>query len=121
MKPPILMRYEYWRNSMFSFVRMIGAVEWLGKIYVIVNKDGITLDELTDPESKYYLGDDAEVYIPHGEPSDLVMKEWVPIYKALGREKMLELAAKDTPLVEALKIVKEMKTRTLRPKKRLVL
>lgn len=43
------------------------------------------------------------------------------VYKALGREKMLEMAEKNTPLVEALKIMKDLKTRTLRPKKKLVL
>lgn len=112
MKLPIFMSSEYWSNSIFSFVRMTGAMKWNGKIYLIVNKEGVTLDELSNPDSKYYLGDDVEDFIPPDEPADLVMKEWVPIYKALGRAKMMEFAKKGTPLVEALKIVKNLKTQT---------
>lgn len=115
------MTAENWRSGMFSLASIYGGMKWHGKQYLIVNKEGTTLAELSNPHSRYYVGDGAEHAIPPGEPADMVMKEWVPIYKALGRDKVIELAAKDTPLVEALKIVKDLKTRTLRPKKRLVL
>lgn len=121
MKLPILMTEEYWRNGVFSVARIYGGMTWNGQQYLIVNKEGATIMELSNPHSRYYVGDGAEHAISPGEPADMIMKEWVPIYKALGRDKVIELAAKDTPLVEALKIVKEMKTRTLRPKKKLVL
>ena len=121
MKLPILMTAENWRSGMFSLASIYGGMKWHGKQYLIVNKEGATLAELSNPHSKYYIGDDANITIPPGEPADLVMTEWVPVYKALGREKMLEMAEKGTPLVEALKIMKDLKTRTLRPKKKLVL
>lgn len=121
MKLPILIPEEHWRNGIFSVAHIYGGMTWNGQQYLIVNKEGATIMELSNPHSKYYVGDGAEYAIPPGEPADMVMKEWVPIYKNLGRDKVIELAAKDTPLVEALKIVKEMKTRALRPKKKLVL
>lgn len=45
--------------------------------------------------------------IPPGEPVDLCLFEWVPIYKALGREKTLELVKEGVTLKEAKKIVSE--------------
>lgn len=121
MSNPILMTEEYWMNSPYSLARIYGGMTLNGQPYLIVNKDGATLAELSNPHSKYYVGDDTEHAIPPGEPADMVMKEWVPIYKALGRDRILEMAEKNTPLVEALKMVKELKSRTLRPKKRLIL
>lgn len=121
MKLPILMTEKYWRNDIFSVARIYGGITWNGQQYLIVNKEGATMMELSNPHSRYYVGDSVEYAIPPGEPADMAMKEWVPIYKALGRDKVIELAAKETPLVEALKMVKEMKTHTLRPKKKLVL
>lgn len=121
MKLPILIPEEHWRNGIFSVASIYGGMTWNGQQYLIVNKEGATIMELSNPHSKYYVGDGAEHAIPPGEPADLVMMEWVPVYKALGREKMLEMAEKGTPLVEALKIMKDLKTRTLRPKKKLVL
>lgn len=121
MKLPILMPEEDRSKGFFSTARIYGGMTWNGQQYLIVNKEGTTIMELSNPHSRYYVGDGAEHTIPPGEPADMVMKEWVPIYKALGRDKVIELTAKDTPLVEALKIVKEMKTRALRPKKKLVL
>lgn len=121
MKQPVIMTEEVWMNSMLSIARIYGGMTYNGKQYLIVNKEGATLEELSNPHSKYYVGDGDVKAIPPGEPADLVMKEWVPIYKALGRDKVMELAKKGTPLVEALKIVKDLKTRTLKPKKKLIL
>lgn len=45
------------------------------------------------------------------EPADLCRKDWVKIYRALGREKFIELVKKGTSLKEAKQIVKELKSK----------
>lgn len=51
MEVPIIMEEAYWRNSYLSVVRYYGAVTINKKGYSIVNKEGITLLELSDPTS----------------------------------------------------------------------
>ena len=79
------MTEEYWANSQFSIARHYGQIQINGKHYIIVNKQGITIFELSNPNSQHYVGDDKKA-IPPGEPADLVLIQWGPIYKALGRE-----------------------------------
>lgn len=102
----ILMTEEYWANSQLSIARYYGGCT-IGKIdYRIVNKEGISLFELSDPESKHYVGDDKKAIEP-GEPADLVQKAWIPIYSKLGREKFVELI-KNNPkltLTQAKKMI----------------
>lgn len=120
-KLPIIITEEYWMNSIFSVARIFGGMTYNDQEYLIVNKDGITLMELSNPHSKHYVGDYVDMAIPPGEPADMVMKEWVPVYKILGRDRVLQMAKDKTPLVEALKIIKEMKSGKLTPKKKLIL
>lgn len=96
-----------WMNTHLSIARYYGGVTYNKKPYSIVNKDGITLLELSDPESPHYVKEGKA--IPPGEPADLIQNEWIPVYKALGRKKTFELAQSGKTLGEALKIVKEMK------------
>lgn len=107
MNTPIIMEESYWANSQLSIARYYGGVVFRKKEYSIVNKDGITLYELSDPSSPYYVKDGKA--IPPGEPADLVQTDWIPVYKALGRKKTFELVQSGKTLGEALKIVKEMK------------
>ena len=87
---PILMTEEYWANSQLSIARYYGGCT-IGKIdYRIVNKEGISLFELSDPQSEYYVGDDKKAIEP-GFPADLVQKVWIPIYRKLGRERFIKL------------------------------
>lgn len=109
----IIMTEEYWANSHFSVARYYGQITIGGKNYVIVNKDGHTIFELSAPGSPHYVGDD-KMAIPPGEPADLVLLEWVPVYKALGREKTHELVKQSVPLDEALLLIPE----ELRPKQK---
>ena len=76
-----------------------------GTKHKIVNKDGITLEELSDPRSKHYVKSGRG--IQPGEPADLVRKDWIPIYKKLGRDRTIELVKNGTSLKEAKKIAKE--------------
>lgn len=97
---PIMMTEEYWANSQLSIARYYGGIA-IGKIdYRIVNKEGISLFELSDPESKHYVGDDKKAIEP-GEPADLVQKEWIPIYRRLGRERFIELIKNNPKLTLA--------------------
>lgn len=90
----VLMEEAFWANSYYSVARYYGGVnvnDESGKTrsFLIVNKEGITLEELSDPESKYYVGDG--MAIPPGEPADLIDRDFITFYKKLGREKFIEI------------------------------
>ena len=101
----IIMAEEYWANSHLSVARYYGGIKLNGDDYKIVNKDGITLEELSDPRSEHYVKEGKA--IPAGEPADLVLKEWIPIYRKLGRVKTIELVKRGLSIKEAKKIMKE--------------
>lgn len=71
---PICMAEEYWANSYFSVARYYGGIQMNQYSYKIVNKEGITIFELSDPENEHYVGDGDEQAIKPGEPADLVRK-----------------------------------------------
>lgn len=104
MTAPILMTEEYWMNSHLSVARFYGGITFNNKEYLIVNKQGITLIELSDPTSKHYVHEGKA--IPPGEPADLILKEWIPVYKRLGRERTIELIKDHVPLKDAKKLKK---------------
>ena len=112
MTNAILIEEGYWVNSQLSIARYYGGININEKSYKIVNKNGCTLFELSDPSSPHYVKEGKA--IPAGEPADLVLEEWIPVYKALGRDKIIELIKKGTSLEEAL----EMIPKNMRPKKR---
>ena len=94
----ILMEEAYWRNSPFSIAAHYGGINIkdgdITREFLIVNKDGRTVFELSDPSSKYYVGDE-NMAIPPGEPADLVDKEFIPFYKNLGREKFISVISRN--------------------------
>ena len=97
---------EYWMNSQLATARFFGGCTIKGKEYIIVNKEGVSMQKLAD---KAELGD---VLIPKGEPADLILKEWQPIYKALGRDGFFEyLETQSFDLKEARKYVKQLKSK----------
>ena len=85
MNLPIAMTEEYWADSHFSVVRYTGSIRFNGALYVIVDKRGHTIFECSIEAEKA----GKEKAIEPGEPADLVMMEYVPIYRKLGREKFL--------------------------------
>lgn len=107
MTGPIIMTEEYWRNSQFSVARFYGGMNLNGSRFSIVNKEGITVLELSDPSSPHHVKGDK--VIPPGEPCDLVREDWIPVYKALGRDRTIELVKSNTSLDEALSIINEQK------------
>lgn len=107
MRGPILMTEEYWAYSQFSVARHFGGMKFNGENYSIVNKDGITVRELSDPDSKHYV--EGDKVIPPGEPCDLIMDKWIPVYKKLGRERTIGLVKNGTSLEVAKQMIKAMK------------
>lgn len=97
---------EYWMNSQLSTARFYGGAIINGKKYVIVNKEGKDLWELSsDAEREGYK----TKAIPEGEPADLILKEWQPIYRALGRDAFIEHVKTNQDLKKAKKYVKSLK------------
>lgn len=71
----ILFAKESWMNSQLSVAKYSGGVQVVGeggkkRTFFIVNKEGKDL---------------TQAGIPEGEPADLVDKEFIPLYKKLGR------------------------------------
>jgi hypothetical protein len=96
---------EYWANSHLSIARHYGGCRINDKGYIIVNKEGVSMSELMD---KAKIGD---VLIPAGEPADLILKEWQPIYRALGRDAFIEHLKINQDLEKAKKYVKQLKSK----------
>ena len=80
---PLLMTEEYWANTQFSVVRHCGQIRIDGREYIIVDKHGNDIFELSRKP-----GDG--MAIPPGEPADLVLKCLVRPYKTLGRDLLIE-------------------------------
>lgn len=102
---PILIEKGYWMNSQLSVARFYGGIKYNDKVYKIVNKEGITVEELSTPQSAYYVGK-CNYVIPPGEPADLVVEEWIPVYKKFGRKDFISLVEKGVRLEDALKLCK---------------
>ena len=92
----------YWKNSQFSVAQYYGGMVFNGSHYSIVNKEGIPVVELSDPGSPHYVKGD--MVIQPGEPCDLILDEWIPVYNRLGRERTIELRKNNTSLADALLI-----------------
>ena len=105
----IIMTEEYWANSQFSIARYYGGIKISGKSYMIVNKQGATIFELSDPSSPYYVGDGVKKAIEPGEPADLVLEEWIPFYKILGRDKIIECVKRNMTVQEVKKLCTKSK------------
>lgn len=103
----VIIMEQYWANSYFSIARYYGGVKIDGHEYKIVNKEGVTLEELSNPSSKHYMKSGKA--IPPGEPADLVRKDWIPVYRKLGRDRTIKLVRDGVSLAEAKKIAKEGK------------
>ena len=75
---PILIEEDYWMNSQLSVARFYGGIKFNGEEYVIV-----------PPKN------------------DLLLFKWVPVYKALGRERTVNLIKSGTSLKVAKEIIKQ--------------
>ena len=74
---PILIEEGYWMNSQLSVARFYGGIKFNGEEYVIV-----------PPKN------------------DLLLYKWVPVFKALGRERTVKLIENGTSLEVAKQMIK---------------
>lgn len=84
---PLLMTEEYWANTQLSVVRYYGHISFMGHEYIIVNKEGKDIFQLSAEADKA----GREKAIEPGEPCDLVLKSLVSAYRKLGRDRIIAL------------------------------
>lgn len=96
------MTEESWANTQLSFVRRTGRVNFNGAEYVIVNKEGKDIFQLSFEAQKA----GREKAIEPGEPADLLRTDFVPIYRKLGRDRFLKFL-RDNPDVFTVKQARE--------------
>ncbi len=81
-----------WRNTQMSVARFYGGITINGTRYVIVNKEGKDLVECSKEAEKA----GRHFAIEPGEPADLIIRSYQPIYKALGRDGFIKWLKDDT-------------------------
>ena len=86
----IVLTKDQWAKSQLSIARYYGGARFRGRDYRIVNQYGIDVFSLSDPQSEHYAGEGTYA-IKDDEPADLVLVEWIPLYRKLGRESFLKL------------------------------
>lgn len=96
------MAESFWANSMLSIARYTGQIKFKGSLYIIVDKRGHDIFEC----SKEAQQAGREKAIEPGEPADLCRKDFVPIYRELGREQFLKFL-QENPDVKTPKQAKE--------------
>ena len=86
----IIITKDQWANSRLSIAKYYGGIRFRGRDYRIVNQYGIDIFSLSDPQSEHYVGEGSYA-IKDDEPADLVLVDWIPIYRKLGRESFIKL------------------------------
>lgn len=84
---PICMVEAFWKNSPLSVARHYGRCKFQGHEYWIVNKEGKDLFQLTHEANK--RGN--TMAITPGEPADMVRQDFLKFYRALGRDRFLDI------------------------------
>lgn len=79
------MTEEYWANTQFSVARYYGRIKISGETYIIVDKRGHDVFECSFEAAKA----GRTHAIEPGEPADLLMEQYVPVYRKLGRDKFI--------------------------------
>ena len=90
----IVITENVWANSQWSIARYTGQIKINGSLFVIVDKRGHDIFECSREAEKEGR---TKAILP-GEPADLCRRDFVPIYRELGREKFLQFL-KDNPTV----------------------
>lgn len=102
--PPVIPE-EYWKESHFSIAKYYGRIRINRAVYMIVDKHGRDIFELSDIAVK----EGKQMAIEPGEPCDLCRVDWIPSYKALGRDKIIELIKEGKTLNEVKEYIKQHK------------
>ena len=105
----IFMTEDYWRSSQFSVAAHYGGLQINQHHYVLCNKFGVTVFELSDPGSPSFVGYEEKKAIQPGEPVDLVRLDWVPIYRIVGRNKLFDMLKDKVSFDKAVELVTKKK------------
>lgn len=84
---PLLMTEEFWANSQLSIARYYGEIIFCGRKYIIVDKHGRDIYELSAIAER----EGRDKAIEPGEPADLVLATLRFAYRKLGRERIIAL------------------------------
>ena len=84
---PLLMTEEFWANSQLSIARYYGEIILAGRKYIIVDKHGRDIYELSAIANR----DGRDKAIEPGEPADLILSTLRFAYRKLGRDRIIEL------------------------------
>lgn len=95
---PLLMTEEFWANSQLSIARYYGEILFGGRKYIIVDKHGRDIYELSAIAEREGM----DKAIEPGEPADLILATLRFAYRKLGRERIIELI-KDGKTEEEIK------------------
>lgn len=107
-KIPHVVLYEAsaWMNGQLSIAARYGGMKINGRIYEIVNAKGETLRQISARMERRH---EEGLAIPPGEPADLILKTWIPVYRKLGRDRVIALLGEGATLKEARLMVKNVK------------
>ena len=92
-----------WMASQMSIARHYGGLNIARRQYLIVNKEGRDIYELSAIARK----EGRDKAIEAGEPCDLCRYDWIPLYRQLGRDRILELVSITNDLTQAKALAKE--------------
>lgn len=81
----ILMTEEYWANSYFSIARYTGEIDINGTHYVICDKHSRDIWECSAIAQR----EGRSKAIEPGEPADLIDRRYLPVYRAVGRDRFM--------------------------------
>lgn len=84
---PLIMTEEFWANSQLSVARYYGGIEFQGREYIICDKTGRDIFQLSAIAHRQ----GKQKAIEPGEPADLVLKSLLPAYRKLGRDRIIAL------------------------------
>ena len=84
---PLLMTDEFWANSQLSIARYYGEIIFGGRKYIIVDKHGRDVYELSAIAKR----EGREKAIEPGEPADLILSTLRFAYRKLGRDRIISL------------------------------
>lgn len=101
---PVCMAEECWANSQLSVVRHFGVRQFKDTDSLFVYDDIMMSIEIYLTKSKHYAKNG--MAIPAGEPCDLILADFQPYYRSLGRDAFLEVL-KEKPSVD-LKVLKRI-------------
>ena len=102
---PLLMAEEFWANSQLSVARYYGGIKFRGREYIICDKTGRDIFQLSAIAHRQ----GRQKAIEPGEPADLVMKSLLPSYRKLGRDRIIALI-KEGKTEKEIKAIARQKT-----------